>query len=140
MQADRVPGTTVEAEVGYAADSRGRGVAYARLTGPVAGKLLRVVFRPAQSAAGERAGAYAALTAVVQAIVKRGCRDVRFIVGDAEFAEEITSGRGVDQRLAIPYVRLRCLLNSLAKFAVRAGAVEDLTQRARAEVALNVAA
>ncbi len=137
----RAPGAAVEALVGYAANPQGLGVAYARLAGTRGLKLVRLVFRAGKTAAaGERAIAYAALTAVVQALARRGFREVRFVVGDAEFAEEITSGRGVDQRLAIPYVRLRCLLNSLAKFSVRAGSVEDLTQRARAEVALNVAA
>ncbi|HEX3670636.1 MAG TPA: hypothetical protein VHT92_02910 [Candidatus Cybelea sp.] len=139
MRTMRAPGAAVEAQVGYAG-REGRGVAYARLAGPIAPKLMRVAFRSGNPGAGERATAYAALTAIGQALAQRGCRNVRFVVGDAEFAQEFTSGRGVDERLALPYVRLRCLLNSLKKFAVRVGSVEDLTQRARAEVALNVAA
>lgn len=127
--------------MGYAADHRGRGVAYARLAGREATQLIRIGFRVGGSPpSGERAIAYAALTAVARALAKRGIRDVLFVVGDAAFAEEITSGRGVDERLAIPYVRLRCALNSLAKFAMQTGAVDDMTQRARAEAALNVAA
>ena len=140
MEAIRAPGALVEAEVGFAAGPRGRGVAYARLAGGDPPKLLRIVFHAKNREAGERAAAYAAVTAVMQSLVRRGCREARLVVADAEFAEEISSGRGVDERLTLPYVRLRCLLNSLAKFAVKPGSVEDLTQRARAEVALNVAA
>jgi len=141
MRTTRSAGPGIEAGVGYAADHRGRGVAYARLAGPEGAQLIRIGFRVAGSTPfGERAVAYAALTAVAQTLAKRGLRDVRFVVGDPAFAEEITSGRGVDDRLAIPYVRLRCALNSLAKFAMQTGAVDDMTQRARAEAALNVAA
>lgn len=141
MRTTRKAGPEIEAGVGYAADHRGRGVAYARLAGSEALQLIRVVFRVgAPAATGERATAYAALTAVARALAKRGFRDVSFCVADPEFAKEITSGRGVEDRLALSYVRLRCALNSLSKFAVRIGKVDDLTQRARAEAALNVAA
>jgi hypothetical protein len=88
----------------------------------------------------DRAGGYAALTAIARALGKRGIQAVRLTIADEEFADEITTGRRVDERLAIPYVRLRCAINSLASFDVQAGGVDDLTQRARAEAALNVAA
>jgi hypothetical protein len=141
MRTTRNAGSGIEAGVGYAADHRGRGVAYARLAGSEAIQLIRVGFRVGgPTISSERAVAYAALTAIARALVKRGLRDVRFSIGDEGFAEEISSGRGVEERLAIPYVRLRCALNSLANFAVAAGPVDDLTQRARAEAALNVAA
>lgn len=134
-------GSATEALVGYAANARGNGIAYARLAGAKASRLLRVGFRVASSAASQdRAVAYAALTAISRALRKRGLRDVRFVLGDVEFVDEIATGRGVGERFSISYVRLRCALNSLAKFGVRAGATDDLTQRARAEVALNVAA
>jgi hypothetical protein len=62
------------------------------------------------------------------------------VVDDVAFAAEIASGTGVDEKFSIPYVRLRCALNALGTCSVQAGATDDLTQRARAEVALNVAA
>jgi hypothetical protein len=88
----------------------------------------------------DRAAGYAALTAIVRALCKRGIRAVRFIIGDEAFAQEVATGRHVDERLAIPYVRLRCAMNSLANVDVQAGTTDELTQRARAEAALNVAA
>ncbi|HVN68207.1 MAG TPA: hypothetical protein VMU38_00940 [Candidatus Binatia bacterium] len=132
--------SAVEASVGYAADERGNGLAYARLTGPRSRRLLRVGFRIGKRAPCERAIGYAALTAIVRALSKRGLRSLRFVLGDADFANEVTTGNGVSERLALAYVGLRCSLNSLAAFSVQAGSTDELTQRARAEVALNLAA
>ena len=131
----------VEVVAGYAAGAQGAGVAYAHVCGDGRQKVLRLDFRvSAPRECYDRAAGYAALTAIVRALCKQGIRAVRFVIGDAEFAREITTGRRVDERLAIPYVRLRCAMNSLANVDVQAGSVDDLTQRARAEAALNVAA
>jgi GNAT superfamily N-acetyltransferase len=141
MQKMRSPDPATEAVVGFAANERGNGIAYVRLADARARRHLRVGFRVAAPArCRDRAIAYAALTAVSRALCKRGIRTVRFVLNDAEFVDEIATGRGVGDLLAIPYVRLRCVLNAFAKFGVEAGATDDLTQRARAEVALNVAA
>lgn len=132
---------SVEVLIGYAADERGAGIAYARLSCPESSKLLRVGFRiEAPESCRERAAGYGALTAVSRALAKRSIQDVRFVLADEAFVEEIATGRGVVELLAIPYVRLRCALNALTRFSVQAGGTDDLTQRARAEVALNVAA
>jgi len=138
MQAAQRVDSVVEATVGYAAGERGAGLAYARVVGSTSRRLLRIAFRV--SAPTERTTGYAALTAVCRALARRGIRGVSFVVGDAELVEEIGSGRSVGERLVLPYVRLRCALNSLAKFSVVHGATEELTQRANAEVALNIAA
>lgn len=131
----------IEATIGYAADARGNGLTYTRLTGSQPNRLLRIGFRvPGPAPRSDRAIGYAALTAVTQALSKHGVREVRFVVGDRGFVEEIATGRGVGETLTLAYVRLRCLFNSLAKFDVQAGPTDDLTHRARAEVALNVAA
>lgn len=131
----------VEAVVGFAGDSRGAGLAYARLNGPRIGTLLRVGFRVAAPAGcRDRAIAYAALTALSHALAKRAICNVRFVLADSEFVDEVATGRGVVDLLAIPYVRLRCALNALMSFEVSTGTTDELTQRARAEVALNVAA
>jgi hypothetical protein len=141
MRTMRSPDPSVDAVVGYAADGRGNGVAYARLSLGRARRILRVAFRVDSPAPfPERAIGYAALTTVIHALSKRGFQQVRFALADADFVEEIASGRGVGEPLVIPYVRLRCALNSLARFSVRTTPTDDLTQRARAEAALNVAA
>jgi hypothetical protein len=131
----------VEAVVGFAADASGTGLAYARLSGTRAGTVLRVGFRVvAPCGCRDRAIAYAALTALSRALAKRAILNVRFVLGDREFVDEVVTGRGVVETLAIPYVRLRCALNALMTFDVSAGTTDELTQRAQAEVALNVAA
>lgn len=141
MQKTRSSDPAVEALVGYAADGRGNGIAYARVRGPRSRTLLRSGFRVATAGPSrDRATAYAALTAISRLLCKRRVREVRFVIGDSEFVDEISTGRGVGEALALAYVRLRCILNSLAAYSVQAGATDDLTQRARAEVALNVAA
>ena len=141
QKAGRSGNGPIEAVLGYAADERGNGLAYAHLTGARARRLLRVAFRVVDSPPlGDRATGYAALTAVARALARRGIGDVRFVLGDSQLVDEIATGRGVAEALSLAYVRLRCLLNSLASFVVTAGPTDDLTQRARAEVALNLAA
>jgi hypothetical protein len=129
----------VEAAIGYAVGPRGLGLAYARLTGSGQAKLLRLTFRTQRSGCG-RAGGYAALTAVARVLRERGFERLRFVIRDAELVDEIAKRREPSEALALPYVRLRCVLNSLTACSVAAGATDDLTQRAQAEVALNLAA
>jgi hypothetical protein len=132
----------VEAAIGYAVSPRGDGVAYARLTGGVEEpELVRETFRLARFELSlELAGGYAALTVIARTLHERGVRNVRFLIGDVRLVEEISARRDVSERLVLPYVRLRCALNALPRFAIRAGATDELTQRARAEAALNLAA
>jgi hypothetical protein len=132
----------VQAAVGYAASPRGDGVAYARLIGiSEQGDLLRQTFRvPQAQRALDRASGYAALTAVARALNERGMLNVTFVVDDAQLVEELAGGCAVPEMLVLPYVRLRCAFNALSNFTVRVGATDELTQRARAEAALNLAA
>lgn len=131
----------VEVLGGYAADRRGIGLAYALLTGAQRTDLLRVTFRVSYPPAhADRAVAYAALTAIARELAKRRIFNASLVIADAQFVDEIVTGRNVPDAFAIPYVRLRCALNALAGFSVRAGSTDDLAQRARAEVALNLAA
>jgi hypothetical protein len=130
---------TVEVSVGYAAGAAGNGVVYARVADARGERLARIGFR-VSPASGERVIPYAALFAVARALERRGMKNVRFTIPDAGFVNEIMGVQPIDQALAIPYVRLRCALNSLVKFDVTTGAADDLIQRARAEAALNVAA
>lgn len=141
MRTRRTSEATLQVLVGFAAGTQGRGVAYARLAGGSASGVIRVEFcvSPAQRPA-EHAVAYAALTAVARTTVRRGVARAKFVLADAGFVDEVSTGKGVGDALALPYVRLRCALNSFAQSTVVTGATDDLTQRARAEAALNLAA
>jgi hypothetical protein len=130
----------IEVKVGYAADRRGRGIAYATVATAKGDRLLRLPFRMRPAPFEDRAIGYAALTEVARALRERGCRRVNFTLGDAQFVDETVAQRDLPEMLVLAYVRLRCALNALEAYAVKAGATEDLTQRARAEAALNLAA
>jgi hypothetical protein len=129
-----------EVKVGYAADRRGRGVVYAAVATAKGARLVRRSFRIAPVPFEDRAIGFAALTEVARVLRERGCRRVNFTLGDAALVDEITAQRDLPETLVLAYVRLRCALNALEAYAVKAGATEDLTQRARAEAALNLAA
>jgi hypothetical protein len=132
---------TVQALVGFAAGSDGSGIAYVRLTNGAAQRVARIEFDAGRSRApAEHGVAYAALTAVARALVRRGIKRANFVLADGDFVDEISTGSGVGEALALPYVRLRCALNSLVSFSVATGETDDLTQRAKAEAALNTAA
>lgn len=141
MQRVRGEDSTLEAAVGYAAAPNGFGVVYARLRRGERARLLRFSFRARRVGRfwGLACG-YAALTAVAEALGKRGIREVRFLLGDSEFVQELRTGKVAADVLAMQYVRMRCALNPLESFSFQTSDVEDLTQRARAEAALNVAA
>jgi len=128
----------VVATIGYAAGERGSGLAYARLMGNGATRLIRRVFRTADPG-DDRAVAYGAITAVADAMAKRRLRGVRFVIGNAAVASELATRGEVPGSLALAYVRLRCALNALSA-TVTLGTTDELTQRARAEIALNLAA
>lgn len=131
----------VEVAIGFAGTPGGNGVAYASTRGPGGNEVLRLPFRiPRISPRLERSVPYAALLAVVRALQERGLRCVRFILPDPKLVDELSNRQTLPDALALPYVRLRCALNALEAFELRSGATDELTQRARAEVALNLAA
>lgn len=142
MRSMRTSKAPVQVLVGFGAGSDGRGIAYARLTDDgVAKRIFRTEFPiPQPQRLLERGVAYAALTAVARAVVRSGIARAKFVLADGGFVDEISTGKSVGEALALPYVRLRCALNSLAESSVVTGATDDLTQRARAEAALNIAA
>jgi hypothetical protein len=130
--------------IGYAADERGEGVAYALLGAPKGRSLLRSAFRVQRCGglAGREVG-YAALTAIVAALRHRGTRSLTIDICDDEIVAEIEGRRPIPPALAMPYVTLRCALNGLAQARLRCtdrASVADLEARARAEVSLHVAA
>lgn len=133
MKHTKIDCEVLEAIVGYAADPRGRGVAYARVCCSNGSRhLLRVSFK---MPAGDGVG-YAALTAVARSLHDRGVRKARMAVADAALVEEIGGIRQVPPALALANVRLRCAFNRLGDCSVQLTDDGDLGQRARAEVFL----
>lgn len=134
--------TAIDAQLGYAADGDGRGVAYARLGSSTGERLVRVPFRAKRFAGLDaREVGYAALTALSALLQERGIAVAAFHVSDAQFVSEVNDHLDVPPPLVIPYVRLGCALNGFTSFTLDcAPDAEDLTQRARAEVALLQAA
>lgn len=131
----------VAAQVAFAADDLGNGIAYARLAGRGGERLVRVAFRVRRlSGLGGREIGYAALTAVASMLAERGVKSVAFAVSDGDLVLDITEHRDVPPPLVIPYVRLRCALNRFASFAVERGEDPDLDGRARAELFIHSAA
>ena len=129
----------IRAEVGYASDRSGRGVAYARLHSVAGAHVLRVTF-------GLRAGfdaretAFAALTTVARTLRRRGVRNVIFAVEEAELEAAVERHGELDAVMVLPYVRLKCALNGFDEVRIDTAEASDLTQRARAEIALHPAA
>jgi len=129
----------VEVEIGFAAaEGDGRGIAYARLRASAVQQLLRVGFRMRAGFAEGEIG-YAALTAVAQALRKRGLKSVALGVDDWALVSGL-SGGDIPEAAVLPYVRLKCALNRFDEVKVTAVQPGDLAQRARAEVALLPAA
>ena len=134
----------VNAAVGYAADSAGAGVAYARMTIPRGSpRVLRVNFSVArQPALKDREVGYAALTAVCSAVRRKGFESVKFLVDDPQLIADLKKRQDVPPPLVLPYVRLGCALNQFRRFEIAALPARDadLTARARSEAVLHVAA
>ena len=131
----------VQAQLGYAADAHGDGVAYARLTTRAGERLVRVAFRVQRFPGLEgREVGYAALTAIARMLRERGIERASFALGDATLVADFNERRGVPPPLVLPYVHLGCALNRFKAFELHAGGDADLAARARAELALNTAA
>lgn len=130
----------VQVQVGFAGGD-GRGIAYARLLSGSARRVMRIEFTVGRAQGSVAHGvAYAALTAVARALTRRAITRAGFVLNDGDFVREIETGRDIGEALALPYVRLRCALNALDECSLATGPTDDLTQRALAEIALNIAA
>ncbi len=134
------------ATFGFAANSAGNGVAYIALSdGENCDEtLVRVPFRcrPLPALRG-RDIAYAAAQGVATHLVRRGLRAVALVFDDVSLARDLVDHAPVPPALTIPYVQLRCTLNRFARIdfhAIGNSSTRDLRTRARAEVALAVAA
>lgn len=128
---------SAQIDIGYGVDAAGRGVAYARADASV----LRLPFRIAQrSSLLDRAGGYAALVTVARALRRRGVGRVHFRLPDRQLVDELAKRSQPPDELSLANVRVRCELNALAYSEIEYGDCTELMQRARAEVALNLAA
>lgn len=131
----------MQAQLGYAADDLGNGIAYARLATRTGERLVRVAFRVKRLAGlGGREVAYGALAAVASMLAERGVKSVRLHIPDEELVLDVMEHRDVAPALVIPYVRLGCALNRFASYTVVHGEDPDLDARARAELFINSAA
>ncbi len=131
----------LRAQLGYAADRLGNGVAYARLTTRAGERLVRVAFRVQRfEGLGGREIAYGALTAVAGLLRSRGVDRVAFALSDADLVADCNDHRDVAAALVLPYVRLGCVLNRFAAYELHVSGDADLEARARAELVLNTAA
>ncbi|MBV8283212.1 MAG: hypothetical protein JO175_01120 [Candidatus Eremiobacteraeota bacterium] len=135
----RDPAPSVHAEVGFAAAPGGRGVAYARLRRAASEYLLRVGFR-LNAGFSDREVGYAAVTEIARALQRRGVRHAALAVGDAALLSELACTSDVPDTIVLPYVRLKCALNGFERVELLPNLSPELTQRARAEVALDTAA
>jgi hypothetical protein len=134
------------ATLGFAANSAGDGVAYVALceADDRDETVVRVTFRcrPLPALRG-RDIAYAATEAVAAHVLRRGLRAVALVFDDVSLLRDLADHAPVPAPLTIPYVRLRCTLNRFDSVDLRAigdQSSRDLGARARAEVALAVAA
>jgi hypothetical protein len=131
----------IEATVGFAADAQGMGVAYVSARRAKGSLLLRLPFKVQRFPALEdREVAYAAMTVAARALREHGVRRVSFDLADPELVADVLERRQVPPAITLPYVRLGCALNQFTEYHLTAHAGDDLTARARAEVALSVAA
>jgi hypothetical protein len=142
---------TAVATIGYAADERGHGIAYAKIwssddlaSRPGAESIVRVGFHaPVRPALRGREAAYAAVEAVAAKLVAAKVAVAELRVADVQLAADLAQRRSVPADLQLPYIALRCTLNRLSSFSVVAcddGTARDLTARARAELMLEHAA
>lgn len=141
MRHTRSLDSAVDVSIGFAADERGAGVAYARVRSASGENVVRKSFRVRRSGGLEgREIGYAAVAAVAGALREWGARRVRFLLDDARLVDDVVAHRDVPDAIVLPYVRLRCALNQFDDFRLQVAADSDLSQRARAEVALHTAA
>lgn len=133
----------VHAQVGFAADDAGQGVAYVRLSLDESGRILRVPFTVRRCAGlnGREVG-YAALSAVGVVLQRRTIERVRIHVDDDQLVTDLHEHREVPAPLVLSYVRLRCTLNQFKDYDIVLEATRDsdVTMRARSEAAMHVAA
>jgi hypothetical protein len=130
--------------VGYAADERGHGVAYAAICTGNATRTVRLAFsvEPLPALGGLEQG-YAAVAAVGAHLKSRGLGRVRIRTGDPRVVADLNGAGSPPKALAMAYVKIRCVLHALGFVRLEAAEpveIQDLAARAQAEVELHAAA
>ena len=130
--------------VGYAADGRGHGIAYAAISTGRASRVVRLTFTTAPLPAldGLENG-YAAMTAVGAHLKARGFGRLRVRIGDARVVADLNGAGSPPKALTMAYVKARCVLHGLGHVRLETAEpieVRDLAARAQAEAGLHVAA
>jgi hypothetical protein len=135
---------SADVAVGYAADERGHGVAYAAISTGTASRVVRLAFTAAPLPALEGLeNGYAAMAAVGAHLKSRGFGRVRIRTGDARVVADLNGAGTPPKALTMAYVKTRCILHGLGAFRLEAAEpveIRDLATRAQAEVGLHVAA
>lgn len=144
MTNSRRPRPAADVAVGYAADERGRGVAYAAInTGSAVGTVrLPFAATPLPALDGRQEG-YAAIGVVCAHLKARGFARVRIRIGDQRVVADLNGTGSPPKPLAMAYVKIRCALHGLGAVRLQAAEsieIRDLIARAQAEVGLHVAA
>lgn len=133
----------IRAIVGFAADGQGRGLAYARVSGGASSEVLRLPFSLERYPdLLDREIGYAALDTVAKRLRAAGVERVTFVIDDLQLFTDVAEHREVPPALTLAYVRLGCALNQFREYHLNSAGdpAAELTARARAEVALQVAA
>jgi hypothetical protein len=130
--------------LGYAADERGHGIAYAAINTGSSTAIVRLPFTAVSLPAldGLDAG-YGAVGAVAAHLKSRGFARVRLRIGDARVAADLNGAGAPPKILAMEYVKTRCVLHGLGAVRLETAdsiEVRDLAARAQAEVRLHAAA
>ena len=136
--------SAADVAVGYAADDRGNGIAFAAISTGNATGIVRLSFSapPLPGLEGLECG-YAAVAAVGAHAKGRGFGRVRIRIGDARVVADLNGAGSPPKSLAMAYVKIRCILHGLGSVRLEVGEpveIRDLAARANAEVQLHVAA
>jgi len=130
--------------IGYAADERGSGLAYATVNTGAGPTVVRLPFRVAPlTALDGLENGYAAVAALARHLRARGLSRVRVRAADVRVVADLNGAGSPPKALAMDYVKIRCLLNGLGAARLELADttdVADLAARARAELHLHVAA
>jgi hypothetical protein len=144
MQISRRTRIAADVAVGYAADSRGHGIAYASVGTGTGTSVVRLAFQAEVAPALEgRELGYAVVAALGELLKSRGFGRVRIRLADERVAQELSGSGSPPKALAMAYVRVRCVLRALGAVRIEVAEpveIRDLTARAQAEVTLRAAA
>ena len=127
--------------LGYAADRRGHGIAYAAIGTGTGRTVVRLPFdAPVLPEVEGRSPGYAAVASIGGYLQARGFTRVRIRVAEDTVVDDLNARRSVPPALTMAYVKTRCILHGFAVARVeRAEPIEtrDLETRARADLALR---